>query len=186
MGLGMAEPHLQEGPPGNVMAAGTQRCWLAAYTKAQHENTVARQLEAKNVAFLLPTYVRSSRWSDRVKRMTLPLFPGYVFVHVRDDERVRVLQTAGVVNIVSVAGKPSPLREEEVAMLQECAARPHEVEPHAFLRVGQRVRVKHGPFEGWEGILSYKKNAARLVVSLEQIMQAVSVDLDGVDVEAVM
>ena len=69
----------------------------------------------------------SSRWSDRVKRVTAPLFPSYVFVHVSDDERVRVLQTAGVVNIVSVAGKPAPLREEEVAMLRECAARPSEV-----------------------------------------------------------
>ena len=46
------------------------------------------------------------------------------------------------------------------------------------------MRVKHGPFEGWEGILAYKKNAARLVVSVEQIMQSVSVDLDGADVEA--
>ena len=69
-------------------------------------------------------------------------------------------------------------------MLRECVARPDEVEPHAFLRVGQRVRVKHGPFEGWEGILAYKKNATRLVVSVEQIMQSVSVDLDGADVEA--
>jgi transcription antitermination factor NusG len=161
-----------------------QRHWLAAYTKARHEYAVARQLESKVVAFLLPTYARSARWSDRTKRVQAPLFPSYVFVHVSDDERVRVLQTAGVVKIVSVAGRPSSLRDEEVAMLRECTARPDEVEPHPFLRLGQRVRVKHGPFEGWEGILAYKKNAARLVVSMEQIMQAVSVDLDGADVEA--
>ena len=113
-----------------------------------------------------------------------PLFPSYVFVHVSDDERVQVLQTAGVVNIVSVAGQPAPLRQEDVSMLREVVARPSEVEPHAYLNVGQRVRVKHGPFEGWEGILAYKKNCARLVVNVTQIMQSVSVDLDGVDVEA--
>ena len=185
MGLGMAEPYLFEGSPGNATGAGTHRHWLAAYTKARHEFVVARQLESKAVAFLLPTYVRSARWSDRVKRVKAPLFPSYVFVHVGDDERVRVLQTTGVVNIVSMAGRPAPLRDEELAVLRECVARPYEVEPHVFLQVGQQVRVKHGPFEGWQGILTYKKNAARLVVSIEQIMQSVSVDLDGADVEAV-
>jgi transcription antitermination factor NusG len=114
-----------------------------------------------------------------------PLFPGYVFVHVSDEERGRVLQTVGVVSIVSIAGKPVPLREAEVMMLHECAARPRQIEPHPFLRVGQRVRVKHGPFQGWEGILAYKKNVARLVVSLEQIMQSVSLELDGADLEPI-
>lgn len=163
-----------------------ERHWLAAYTKARHETTVARQLEAKAVAFLLPTYRREVRWSDRLKRMMAPLFPGYVFVRVSDEERVRVLQTAGVVNIVTVAGRPVPLREEDVAMLRECEARPCAFEPHPYLSVGQRVRVKHGPFAGWEGVLDYKKNASRLVVSLEHIMRSVSVDLAGADVEAVI
>lgn len=185
MGLRMAEPHSQTGSPGDTRGAGTKRHWLAAYTKARHETMVARQLEAKAVAHLLPTYLRTSHWSDRVKRSMAPLFPGYVFVQVGDEERVRVLQTAGVVNIVSVAGKPAPLREEEVAMLRACVERPREFEPHPYLRVGQKVRVKHGPFAGWQGILTLKKNASRLVVSVEQIMQSVSVDLNGADVEPV-
>ncbi len=144
---------------------------------------MARQLESKDLGFLLPSFERRARWSDRIKQVKSPLFPGYVFVYVNDDQRVCVLQTSGVVNIVSTAGRPVPLREEEVAILRQCAARPHQTEPHPLLHVGQRVRVKHGPFEGWEGVLAYKKNSARLVVNVEQIMQAVSVDLDGVDVE---
>lgn len=159
------------------------RNWLAAYTKARHETAVARQLEAKEVSFLLPTYAKSAQWSDRVKRAPAPLFPSYVFVHVSDEERVRVLQTAGVVNFVSMAGRPSPLRDEEVTLLQQCAARPREFEPHPFLRVGQRVKVKQGPLAGWEGVLAYKKNATRLVISVENIMRSVSVDLAGADVE---
>jgi transcription antitermination factor NusG len=162
-----------------------KRHWLAAYTKARHETRVASQLEAKAVAFLLPTYERTSRWSDRFKRISTPLFPGYVFIHVSDDERTRVLQTSGVVRIVSAAGRPARLRDEEVAMLHECAARPREFQPHPFLRLGQRVRVTQGPFAGWEGILVHKKNAARLVVSVGQIMRSVAVNLDGADVEAV-
>jgi transcriptional antiterminator NusG len=166
------------------METAIERLWLVAYTRARHECAVARQLESKDVAFLLPKFVRTSRWSDRTQRVMAPLFPGYVFVNVSDGERVRVLQTEGVVNILSMGDKPAPLRQEEVAMLRECVARPHAVEPHEFLRVGQRVRVKHGPFAGWEGILACKKNSARLVVGLEQIMQSVSVDLDGADLEA--
>ena len=182
----MAKPHsTAANSVSDVMGAGTERNWLAAYTRARHEYAVARQLESKAVAFLLPTWARRSLWSDRTKHVMAPLFPSYVFVHVSDEERVRVLQTAGVVSIVSVAGKPAPLRQEEVAMLRECAARPNGVEPHAFLRVGQRVRVKHGPFAGWVGILARKRNETRLVVSIEQIMQCVAVDLDGADVEAV-
>ena len=160
------------------------RNWLAAYTKARHETAVARQLEAKEVTFLLPTYVKSSHWSDRLKRVLAPLFPSYVFVQVSDDERVRVLQTAGVVNFVSMAGRPAALSDEEVRLLQECAARPQVFEPYPFLCVGQRVKVKHGPFAGWEGVLTFKKNSARLVISLDQIMRSVSVELAGADVEA--
>ena len=160
------------------------RNWLAAYTKARHETSVARQLEAKEVSFLLPTYLKSSRWSDRTKRLLAPLFPSYVFVHVGDEERVRVLQTTGVVSFVSMAGRPSPLGDEEVKLLRECAARPHVFEPHPFLCVGQRVKVKQGTFAGWEGVLASKKNSARLVISVEQIMRSVSVELAGADVEA--
>jgi transcription antitermination factor NusG len=160
------------------------RNWLAAYTKARHETAVAKQLEAKEVSFLLPTYLKSSQWTDRIKQVQTPLFPSYVFVHVSDEERVRVLQTPGVFSFVSMAGRPSPLRDEEVKLLQQCAARPREFEPHPFLCVGQRVKVKHGPFEGWEGVLALKKNSARLVISVEQIMRSVSVELAGADVEA--
>ena len=159
------------------------RLWLAVYTKSRHEATVARGLESKNVEYLLPTYKILSRWSDRVQRITAPLFPGYVFVKVNQAERVRVLQTAGVLNIVTQAGKPSPLLNEEIAMLRECAVRPREVEPFPFLQSGQRVRVAHGPFAGWEGVLAYRKNCRRLVVSIEHIMRSVSIDLDGADVE---
>lgn len=179
----MAEPHSAAGSSDMAHSVERHRHWLAAYTRSQHEAVVARQLEAKAVSFLLPTHTKTSRWSDRVRRTAAPLFPCYVFVHVSAEERVRVLQTSGVVNIVSVGGRPAPLREEEVALLRECAARPQAFHPHAFLQIGQRVRVKQGPFAGWEGVLTGRKNAARLVVSLQQIMQSVAVDLAGADVE---
>ena len=182
LGLTVAEPYSFSTSP--RLESQSERLWFAAYTKSRHEAMVARQLSAKTVPFLLPTYLRTVRWSDRLQRGPAPLFPGYVFVHASSEERVRVLQTSGVVNIVSVAGKPCPLSSAEIEMVRRCADTAHELEPHPFLRIGQRVRVKHGPFTGWEGILIQKKNSTRLVVSVEQIMRSVSVDLAGADVEA--
>ena len=113
----MAEPYLAAGSPESAQGAESERHWLAAYTRSQHETAVARQLAAKEVAFLLPTFQKTTWWSDRIRRIASPLFPSYVFVNVNQQERARVLQTAGVVSLVSVAGKPSPLRAEDVVLL---------------------------------------------------------------------
>ncbi len=185
MGLAMAEPQVIPNlyPQDNLKPDQQLRCWLAAYTRARHESVVVRQFQQKGLDTLLPTYRRLSRWSDRIRRSNMPLFPGYVFVRVDDRERQRVLQTAGVVSIVCCGGRPVPLSEADVEKLRLCTANPSAVEPHPYLRIGQRVRVKHGPFQGWEGVLVEKKNSTRLVISVEQIMKSVSIDLNGADVE---
>jgi transcriptional antiterminator RfaH len=185
MGLAMAELQAMYGleVQSDALWNEQSRCWLAAYTRSHHESAVTDQLQHKALATLLPTYERLSRWSDRVRRTRAPLFPGYVFVCVNESERVRVLQTAGVVSIVSRAGKPVPLSDEEIRRLRLCAESPC-AEPHPFLQVGKRVRVKHGLFQGLEGILVEKKNSSRLVISIEQIMRSVSIDLHGADVDA--
>ena len=167
------------------MESETQRQWLAAYTRPRHESHVAEQLGVKGVESLLPTHERFTRWSDRIRRSKAPLFPGYVFVHVSTDERVPVLQTIGVVNIVSVGGRPAPLGDEEIERIRACGAHAGRIEPHPFLRIGHRVRVKHGPFAGWEGVLVEKQNGVRLVITVEQIMKSVAINLHGADVEPV-
>jgi len=186
MGLAVAEPQAIYSlcPRHNTRPEEQSRWWLAAYTRPCHEVVVAAQLEQKGLLTLLPTYYRLSRWSDRVRRTRAPLFPGYVFVCASNTERPRVLQTAGVVNIVSQGGRPVPLSHEDMQKLHFCTCNCSAIEPHPFLRVGQRVRVKYGLFQGWEGILVEKKNATRLVITIEHIMRSVSIDLHGADVEA--
>jgi transcription antitermination factor NusG len=165
-------------------ARQTRKCWLAAYTRSRHEHQVANQLQTKNVECLLPTYQRLSRWSDRVQRSDAPLFPGYVFVHISDCERIPVLETMGVVHLVSVAGKPAVLGDADMDRLRNCLSRASDIEPHPYLRIGQRVRVKHGPFAGYEGVLVEKQNSVRLVISVDQIMKSVAINLHGADVDA--
>lgn len=156
---------------------------MAVYTRSRHERHVADQLRLKSLEFLLPTYQRMARWSDRVHRSEAPLFPGYVFVHISADEHVRVLETVGVVRLVAAGGKPAILRDEDVERLRTCALRSGDVEPHPYLRIGHRVRVKHGPFAGCEGTLIEKQNSVRLVISVDQIMKSVAINLHGADVE---
>ena len=114
--------------------------------------------------------------------LELPLFPGYVFVRINLKGRLRVLETPSVANLVSFGGQPAPLPDQEIAVLQAGLAG-MSAEPHPFLAVGDRVRVKFGPLAGLEGFLVQKKNQTRFVLSMNLIMQAISVEVDSADVE---
>jgi transcription antitermination factor NusG len=170
--------------PGRAMKLDSnRRCWLAAYTRSRHECQVGQQLEQKKLEYLLPTYTRLARWSDRIKRVVTPLFPGYIFVHISEGERLPLLETTGIVHLVSAAGEPAVLSDEDVGRLRSCCLSSGDIEPHPYLRIGHRVRVTHGPFAGWEGTLVEKQNSRRLVITVEQIMKSIAINLHGADVE---
>jgi transcription antitermination factor NusG len=157
--------------------------WYAAYTCANHEKRVREQLEQRSVESFLPVYETIRRWKDRRMRLQLPLFPGYVFVRMVIVDRLRVLQVPGVVRLVGFNGQLSALPDEEIDALKRGLAGGVRAEPHPFLTVGRRVRVKRGPFEGRQGILLRRKGKLRLVLSVELIMRSVVVDVDIADVE---
>jgi transcriptional antiterminator NusG len=114
-----------------------------------------------------------------------PLFPGYVFVHLALRERLRVLQISGVARLVGFDGHPVPVPEEEVTRIREYLDGGLRAEPHPYLTVGRRVRLKSGPLAGSKGILLRRKGNFRVVISMELIQRAVAVDVDVTDVEAV-
>lgn len=122
------------------------------------------------------------RWKDRRKQLELPLFPGYVFVRISLSERLRLLNLPGVVHIVTFNGKPVPLSETEIQSLHDLSGNPR-VQPHPYLTVGRKVRVKGGPMLGLEGILVRRKDKMRLVLSIELIMRSLAVEIDEIDVE---
>lgn len=131
----------------------------------------------------LPLYKSVRRWKDRRKELELPLFPGYVFVRIAFQDRLRVQKLTGVLQIVSFNGKPAPLPENEIEALRESLARNAWLEPHPYLKAGRRVRVHSGPMAGVDGILVRRKDKFRLVLSVELIRQAVALEVDGADVE---
>ena len=160
--------------------------WYAAYTSANHEKRVAEQLEARAVEHFLPSYSSVRRWKDRRVTLQLPLFPGYVFVRMELRNRLQVLQIPGVARLVGFGGMPTPLPHEEIDALRAGLAGGVHAEPHPYLNVGRRVRVKQGPLAGLEGILLRWKGNWRVVLSLDLIQRSVSVDVDASALEPVI
>jgi transcription antitermination factor NusG len=157
--------------------------WYAAYTAARHEKRVAEQLRERGIESFLPLYSSVRRWKDRRVRLQLPLFPGYVFVHTPLAERLRVLQLPGVVRMVGFNGLPVALPDSEIEALRRGLADERRVEPHPYLTVGRKVRIKNGPLAGAEGILVRKKKSLRVVISLDLIQRSAAVEIDAGDVE---
>jgi transcription antitermination factor NusG len=159
--------------------------WYAVYTRTNHEQRVATELRARDVEYFLPLYSSVRRWKDRRVRLALPLFPGYVFVHLLLQDRLRVLQIPSVVRLVGFGGLPAALPDEQVEILRYGLAEHLHAEPHPFLTVGRRVRITRGPIAGFEGILRRRKNSFRFVVSIELIQRAFAVEVDASDVQPI-
>jgi transcription antitermination factor NusG len=169
---------LDEGTQSNAATA-----WYALYTRHQHEKTVADILSRKGFEIFLPLYSTIHRWKDRNKQLSLPLYPGYVFVYDNLERKLPILTTPGVHSIVGMAGCPEPIPDSEIHAVRRILESSLAVEPHPYLRCGDRVRVLMGPLEGIEGILVRKKNDFRLVLSVEMLMKSVAVEIDAALVE---
>ena len=159
--------------------------WWVIYTRHQHEKAVADMLAAKGMEVYLPVYETIRRWKDRNKRLVLPLFPSYLFVREMAGGRLATASTPGVHAILTRGNSLSVIPAEEMKAIQRALAEPSRVEPHPFLQCGERVRVSRGAMEGIEGILVRKKNLYRLVILVEMISQAASVEVEASDVEPV-
>ena len=159
--------------------------WYAAYTCAKHEKRVAEQFTQRALENFLPQYESVRRWKDRRVKLQLPLFPGYVFVRLALRDRLRVLETPSVVRLVGFNGHPIALPDKEMEALRACVEARLAAEPHAYLTVGRRVRIKTGPLAELEGVLIRKKNTFRVVLSLDLIARSAAVEVDAADVERI-
>jgi transcription antitermination factor NusG len=157
--------------------------WYALYTKHQHEKMVARVLAIKGFETLLPLYQTASRWKDRTKLLSLPLFPCYVFLKGGLERRLDIMTTPGIFALVSNAGQPAAIPTAEIEAIKRAVESGARVEPHPFLKCGERMRVKSGPLAGIEGILVRKKNLCRLVLSVEMLGKSAAVEVDAFLVE---
>jgi transcription antitermination factor NusG len=159
--------------------------WYAAYTRANHEKRAHEQLLQRSIDSLLPRYLSVRNWKDRRVRLQMPLFPGYVFVRISLEERLRVLEVPSVARLVGFSGVPAALSEQDMACLRLLAENT-SAQPHPYLSVGHRVRVTRGPLQGAEGILVRRKRNLRVVLSVDLIERSVVVDVSETDLEPVL
>ncbi|MGB9105493.1 MAG: UpxY family transcription antiterminator [Terriglobales bacterium] len=160
--------------------------WFAVYTRPNHEKKVAEQFRLRNIESYLPSYRALRRWKNGCAVMLeLPLFPGYLFVHIARGERVRVLEVAGVISIVGKGHEPAPLADFELESLRT-GLRQRAAVPHPFLHVGEKARIRCGPLQGMEGIVAREKNSShkmRVILTLDIIMKSVAVEVSGEELE---
>ncbi|HEY4740052.1 MAG: UpxY family transcription antiterminator [Candidatus Acidiferrales bacterium] len=159
------------------------QAWHALYTRHQHEKVVDRILRNKGFETFLPLCATLSQWKDRAKLVHQPLFPCYVFVRAEKSQWMNILVTPGVQMIVPCGDAPAVVPEEEIRAVHRLLQNSEFVEPHPFLKFGDRVRVRSGPLVGVEGFLVRKKNLYRLVVCIEILGKAASIEIDAVLIE---
>jgi transcription antitermination factor NusG len=148
---------------------------------------VSSELLEKGIRSFLPLHRERKRWSDRYQWVELPLFSQYLFVKLLPtaESRLRVLQTAGVVQFIGATGCGTPIPNEQIESLHAIVSHNIPATLHEFLRVGERVRIRSGALEGIEGILSAIRNDKSLVVSVDLIQKSVAIRIDGFEVERV-
>ena len=156
--------------------------WFAVWTRSRHEKAVHEQLARKAIEAFLPTVPRWSRWKDRKKKIDWPLFPGYCFARFDAKERLPILKCTGVVNIVSFEGEPAAIPEHEIEGIRLLVDSDLAYDPCPLIKEGTMVEVIHGPLRGVIGRLVRKNEKARLILSVDLIGQAVSVEVDAADV----
>jgi transcription antitermination factor NusG len=152
--------------------------WFALQTKSRSENFVAIQLRGKGYEPFLPVYKSRRRWSDRMKELELPLFPGYLFCRFNPLDRLPILVTPGVLQVVGNGKNPIPVDEAEIATIQAAIQSGLPRQPWLCQQVGRRVRVECGPLSGLEGILLSFKGGHRLVLSVTLLQRSVAVEVD--------
>jgi len=156
--------------------------WFVICTMPRHEKQVAVQLCGRGIDHFLPLYEEVHRWKDRRVTVSLPLFPGYVFVRIPIVERLRVQVIPGVSRFVGFGSSPVALSDREMSQLQQ-GLKTLRAEPHPFLKVGQVVRLKSGPLAGFKGILERYRDRFHVVLSMDLIQQSVAVEVEICDVE---
>lgn len=157
--------------------------WFAVYTNSHHEKRVASRLAERQIESFLPLYIARHHWKNRCEmNLDLPLFPNYVFVHIHPRERVRILEVPGVLSLVGFGRTLAPLPDFEIEALRSGLGQ-RRIEPHPYLVIGERVRIKAGSMTGLEGVLVRKKSNFRVVLALDAILQSVAVEVDADDLE---
>jgi transcription antitermination factor NusG len=166
-------------------AVKTTQPWHALSLRYQHEAIAARYLFLCGHNVFLPLYSAVHQWRDRNKQLRVPLFPGYLFIQGGLERKTQILNAPGVSRLVGWSGRPAVIPQEQIDSVRNLLDSSLPVEPHNYLRCGERVRIHDWALQGMEGILIRKKNSLRLVVSVDLLGRSASIEVDSKSIEPV-
>jgi len=152
--------------------------WFALRVRSNYERITATHLRERGFEDFAPSYRIEKRWSDRVKQIDQFLFPGYIFCRFDPNNRLPVLTTPGVVDLVGFGKMPEHIPDSEIERVRRMVDSGLLVTPYPYIQVGQAVLIERGPLSGVEGILVDVKGKVRLVVSVNLLQRSVSAEVD--------
>jgi len=153
--------------------------WFALRVKSNFEKLSSQILQQKGYEAFLPTYHTRNRWSDRIKSVERPLFPGYLFCRFDQGDRLPILVTPGVVSVVGLGKTPVPIPEAEIQAVEGIIRSGLPAMPWPFVTVGQRLVMERGPLRGIEGILQEIKSQYRFIVSVNLLQRSVAAEVES-------
>jgi transcription antitermination factor NusG len=156
--------------------------WYALRIQSRLATVASATLRGKGYEEFLPLYCSRRRWSDRIKELQVPLFPGYLFCRFDPTQRLPILTTPGVIGIVGIGPNPAPIDSGEIEAIHRVLDTGVAAQPWKYIPSGRRVRVLHGALAGIEGIFLEVKKDHRLLLSVTLLQRSVAVQIDSADV----
>ena len=169
--------------PGDRSISEFEGTWWVAHTKSRNEKALAWQLSKKDISYFLPMSWKVSRKSRRTTRSLLPLFTGYVFFCGNEDDRLEILKTNRVACLIEVNDQVSLVRDLEP--IERLLLDGASLEPHDVIKAGSKCRVIAGVLMGTEGMVVRSGQKTRLVLQVEILGQATSVEIDKEMIEVI-
>jgi transcription antitermination factor NusG len=175
----MALVQLETKDPSELTLPAAELPWFALQVRSRRESLVADYLGGKGYELFLPLQRSRRQWTDRIKDVEVPLFPGYLFCQFDPQNRLPILKTPWVIRVVGFNHIPTPVEDAEINAIRTLVASGVPSQQCSYLGIGDIVRIESGPLRGLKGVLSNFKGNRRLVVSITLLQRSVAVEIDS-------
>jgi transcription antitermination factor NusG len=159
--------------------------WFVVYTRPKAERKVASSMAEMGLDSYLPLCKVMRQWSDRRKMIEIPLFPNYVFVKATDSHRGKLFTIKELVKFVLIDKKPAVIRDSEIDSIKKVLDEGTEVGVGDYFQEGMRVKLTTGRLAGVEGVVIKQNNHSRLLIRIDGLMRAISINVPAGDVEEI-
>lgn len=156
--------------------------WMVLHTRARQEKAVAELLGGMGVERFLPLVRVRRSYGHRKRESQVPLFPSYVFARCVPESAWRVHDTGRVCQVIEISDQAR--FADEIGQIRAAIEADVCFDPHPYLAIGRRVRVRRGPLRGVEGVVEIKRRPDRLVLQVHTLGQSASVEIDADELEA--